>query len=485
MPERSAPEPRSSERDLPDAIQPDAIQDAIHVAARAEGQARLFELSSGPLARSYRLPDAGQQSYLDFLAEAARDFGLRPPHNRTAIDERADGAALKPLLTEPVSPKILYGYGDPCVVRADDPETGRPAWWLTVTSNDAPDAFPILRSDDLHRWRLEGFVFPEGRAPPWALVGEDQADFWAPELHRVGEEWWACFAARRPDRELAVGLAKGPSPRGPFSPLPEPLLSGGVIDPHLFVSGGGTVDGRRLLFWKEDTNGVWPRLLAAELAADASLADALFDAGADRRTAAFAAAVWPWAEQREPMEQFFILQPMIEAVTADYPGFTSRLIGLAGADPRRAPRLRPVIAALKTRIFAQPVSADGQRLVGEPVVVMENDEAWEAHLIEGVWVTEHAGRFYLFYSGNDFSTGRYAVGAAVADRPLGPYVKTGPVVRSSRDWVGPGHASVAPGPDGRPWLFLHAYRPGHVGYKAFRALLGARLAFGPEGPFLV
>jgi hypothetical protein len=30
---------------------------------------------------------------------------------------------------------------------------------------------------------------------------------------------------------------------------------------------------------------------------------------------------------------------------------------------------------------------------------------------------------------------------------------------------------VAPGPDGRPLLFLHAFRPGEVGYKAFRALL--------------
>jgi len=262
--------------------------------------------------------------------------------------------------------------------------TGRPAWWLTVTSNDAPDAFPILRSDDLHDWRLEGFVFPQGRTPPWALTGVHQADFWAPELHRVGGEWWVCFAARRPDRELAVGLAKGPSPTGPFAALPEPLLAGGVIDPHLFVSGDGTGEGRRLLFWKEDTNGVWPQLLAAQLNADPSLPDALFDAEPDRRTAAFAGAVWPWAEQREPMEQFFILQPMIEAVTADCQAFTARLFDLVDADPRQAPRLRAVIAALKTRIFAQPVSADGLALVGEPVVVMENDQAWEAHLIEGV-----------------------------------------------------------------------------------------------------
>jgi hypothetical protein len=185
------------------------------------------------------------------------------------------------------------------------------------------------------------------------------------------------------------------------------------------------------------------------------------------------------------MEQFFILQPLIEAVADDCAAFTARLLRLTRSAPEHARRLDPVIAGLKTRIFAQPVSTDGLRLEGEPVVVMENDQPWEAHLIEGVWATEHAGRFYLFYAGNDFSTDRYAVGAAVADRPLGPYVKTGPLARSSRDWIGPGHPSVAPGPDGEPWLFVHAFLPGAVGYKAFRALLGARLVFGPEGPSLV
>jgi hypothetical protein len=470
MPDTSAPQGGSSA--------------AIRVVARAEGQARLFELSAGGRTERYRLPDAGQQRYLDFLFRAARDFGLRAPLNRTDSSARPAQTPLKPLLVRPVSPEILYGYGDPCVVRAPDPDTGRPAWWLTITSNDAPDAFPILKSDDLTDWRLEGFVFPRGRTPPWALTGEGLADFWAPELHRVGDEYWVWFAARRPDRELAVGLAKGPSPRGPFTALPEPLLGSGVIDPHLFVFGDGRGE-NRLLFWKEDTNGAWPGLLAAALAADPALPAALFDTEADRRTAAFAAAVWPWAEHREPMEQFFILQPLIEAVADDCAAFTARLLRLTRSAPEHARRLDPVIAGLKTRIFAQPVSTDGLRLEGEPVVVMENDQPWEAHLIEGVWATEHAGRFYLFYAGNDFSTDRYAVGAAVADRPLGPYVKTGPLARSSRDWIGPGHPSVAPGPDGEPWLFVHAFLPGAVGYKAFRALLGARLVFGPEGPSLV
>lgn len=469
MPE-SSPESSASERGLA----------AIQVKARAEGPARLFELSAGSRTKLYRLPGHDQERYLDFLSEAARDFGLRNPANRGDFQAAPAGPALKPLLTRPVSPDILYGYGDPCVVQAPDPDTGRTAWWLTFTSNDAPEAFPILKSGDLTDWRLEGFVFPEGRTPPWTLTGRDQADFWAAELHRMGEEWWVLFAARRPDRDLAIGLAKGPSPKGPFTPEPKPLLDGGVIDPHLFVG----QDGQRLLYWKEDANGVWPRELATLLAADPTLAHALFEAEPDRRTAAFAGAVWPWAQQREPMEQFFVLQPLIEAVTADHTAFAARLAACARARPDQAGSLGAVMTALTTRIFAQPLSADGRTLEGERVVVLENDQPWEAHLIEGVWVTRQAGRFHMLYAGNDFSTAHYAIGAAVADHPLGPWRKTGPLLRSSRDWIGPGHPSVAPGPDGQPWLFLHAYLPGHVGYKAFRALLGAPLRFGPDGPSL-
>jgi hypothetical protein len=37
---------------------------------------------------------------------------------------------------------------------------------------------------------------------------------------------------------------------------------------------------------------------------------------------------------------------------------------------------------------------------------------------------------------------------------------------------------VAPGLDGTPQLFFHAFFPGQGGYNAFRALLTTRLSFG-------
>ena len=52
-----------------------------------------------------------------------------------------------------------------------------------------------------------------------------------------------------------------------------------------------------------------------------------------------------------------------------------------------------------------------------------------------------------------------------------------PLLRSTTDWTAPGHASVAPGIDGKPQLFFHAFHPGTGGYNAFRALLTVGLKF--------
>jgi hypothetical protein len=120
------------------------------------------------------------------------------------------------------------------------------------------------------------------------------------------------------------------------------------------------------------------------------------------------------------------------------------------------------------------------------MLLLENDLPWAAHLIEGPWIVQENGAAYAFYAGNDFSTPDYGIGVARAPGPLGPYRKRpDPLLRSSADWWGPGHPSVAQGSDGRPRLFLHAFRPGEAGYKAFRALLAAPIAFGPDGVTLV
>jgi arabinan endo-1,5-alpha-L-arabinosidase len=424
--------------------------------------------------RTYALASTRHAAWLDLYEALASDLGIAPPLARQRPRLPPSHPALAPLLTEAVDPRILYGYGDPSVARVENPD-GRHSWRLLVTSNDAPDAFPILRSDDLKHWTLSGFVFPAGRAPPWALLGENQADFWAPELHRVGEEWWVVFTARAWDHSLAIGLARGASPDGPFLADDTPLLGGGVIDSHL-VSGP---DGVPHLVWKVDSNDLWPRLLADRLHRQPGLVTELFPQADHQKAATLALTLWPWSRTLEPMEQFCVNQPLIEAATADFDGLRRRL----SSNDRLAD---PILESMRTRIYAQPLSPDGRSLVGDPVVLLENDLPWEAHLIEGPWIVPNDDAAYAFYAGNDFSTPDYGIGVARACRPLGPYAKRAePLLRSSAEWWGPGHPSVAAGPDGRPHLFLHAFRPGEAGYKAFRALLHARLSFGPGDVTLV
>jgi len=448
-------------------------------AAEAGDGCRIDVIGSNGAAKSYKIRASEQQYFARFFADLARDFGTRAPH--MLVDPATFPPAPKswtPLLTENAGEGIHAGYGDPAVLRTEE------GYYLLSTSNDAPDAFPILFSTDLKTWEHRGFVFPEGQQPEWTAHGRNVGDFWAPEMLKVGDEYWVVYTARQQSRVLAIGLARSRSATGPFEDNGAPLVVGraidgggdaafppncGVIDSHLFLDENGD----RYLFWKDDTNGIWPRPLASLLNRRPDLMERLFDDEADRRTAAFAAAIICWANGRRPMERFFLMQPLIEAALASWDRAREvlREFGLAGE----------ILTAMSTPIRGQRIADDGRSLLGESRIVLANDLDWEGHLIEGPFVTLQDGRYWLFYAGNDFATPAYGIGVAVADHPLGPYRKFGaPLLRSTRDWTAPGHPSVAPGNDGRPQLFFHAFHPGKGGYNEFRALLTAPLRFTAE-----
>jgi arabinan endo-1,5-alpha-L-arabinosidase len=393
--------------------------------------------------------------------------------------------AIEPLLTQPLSPQIRYGYGDPAVLRIGSPQCGCAAtYYLLVTSNDAPDAFPILRSPDLRRWEQVGFVFPKGHKPAWTLDGEGRGDYWAPELHRVGNEYIVVFSARSKDGgELAIGVARSATPLGPFVADKQPLLEHGVIDPHLLVE----PDGSTYLFWKRDSNDRWPSLLAELLHRHPEATAALLPDLAGQQTASLCRELWPSLQTRLPMERFLALQPLIAAVTFDLPAFQRRLGKLAHTEPLMAflQTCHDILEAMRTPIHGQRLAPGYRSLVGPREIVLTNDRPWEAHLVEGAWVARHGGVYYLFYAGNDFTTADYGIGVALSYAPLGPYAKLdGPLLTSTPEWSGPGHPSVAIGLDGQPQLFLHAFFPGQTGYKKFRALLTVPIAFEAGGVML-
>ena len=453
---------------------------SFEVEAREEGDGFRIGVRSAGEQRNYLVPTGTQQDFTKFFRELSGDFGTRVPDifAHVEVERPVSTMRWRPLLTENVHPQILVGYGDPAVLRDGDD------YWLLATSNDAPDAFPILHSRDLSHWEPRGFIFPQGHQPEWAAKGRDVADFWAPERARVGDEYWAVFTSRQKSNALAIGLARSSSPTGPWIDNGQPLVtgkpinttgnpagqvSGGVIDSHIFVDANGD----RYLFWKDDANGIWPRPLAGLLRDHPDLIGELFQTEQDRRTAAFAAAIVGWANLQRPMIRFFVMQPLIEAALANWERVKLALLesGLAPA----------ILEAMTTPVRGQRLADDGSSLIGEDTIVLCNDLDWEGHLIEGPFVTRQDGRYWLFYAGNDFSTPSYGIGVAVADHPLGPYTKQGePLLKSTREWTAPGHASVAVGLDGRPQLFFHAFHPGTGGYNAFRALLTVGLRFNKD-----
>lgn len=116
-----------------------------------------------------------------------------------------------------------------------------------------------------------------------------------------------------------------------------------------------------------------------------------------------------------------------------------------------------------TFIKGATLSADGMTLEGEPQPLLQQDLPWEDMLVEAPSMWEEGGRFHLFYSGNGFWTDKYAVGHAVSDSPLGPFVKDSkPVLTSTAEAAGPGHASlIQVGPT--VWMVYHAWVPDAIG----------------------
>ncbi|MDB4942847.1 MAG: glycoside hydrolase, family 43 [Labilithrix sp.] len=116
-------------------------------------------------------------------------------------------------------------------------------------------------------------------------------------------------------------------------------------------------------------------------------------------------------------------------------------------------------AGQPTPILVRELASDGLSFApgSTAVEVLRNDPStWEGGVVEAPWVYEHAGEYFLFYSGNVYDA-RYRTGVAKATSPKGPFTKKGaPIVANNAQWVGPGHGSVL-GVHGRDYYFHHAW----------------------------
>lgn len=91
-------------------------------------------------------------------------------------------------------------------------------------------------------------------------------------------------------------------------------------------------------------------------------------------------------------------------------------------------------------VYGVEISNDFTTVIGEPVLLlqppyeMSNPQTeWESRSVtngevnrrwtEGSFAFEHNGKIYMMYSANYFGGEHYAVGYAISDNPLGPFVK--------------------------------------------------------------
>ena len=116
-------------------------------------------------------------------------------------------------------------------------------------------------------------------------------------------------------------------------------------------------------------------------------------------------------------------------------------------------------------IYIQELAEDGLSLLGDgPTELITHDQPWEGHLVEGPFIWPRDGRYYLFYSANDYGSDAYGVSYAVADDVLGPYTKPAeePLMSSNDVAAGPGHGMVVDSGAGT-WYVHHAWPPEAVG----------------------
>lgn len=116
-----------------------------------------------------------------------------------------------------------------------------------------------------------------------------------------------------------------------------------------------------------------------------------------------------------------------------------------------------------THLKVARLSPDGMAVEGEVTQLFKQDLHWEGHLVEGPAVVKVDGVYHMFYSANDYGSDRYAVGHAVADSALGPFVKDPePVLSTNEVAAGPGHCQLFL-KGGQWWMVYHAWKPGYVG----------------------
>ncbi|MBS7566677.1 hypothetical protein KHS38_19890 [Mucilaginibacter sp. Bleaf8] len=119
------------------------IKVSLNVGAAVESHSNIYQVNI-----------SDHSSCINAFSKIGRDFHLRIPHNSQATISSSQSIPYHEVLLDNLDSGMLYGYGDPAIIRTQ--YKGSDLYYLLSTSNDAPNAFPILRSEDLKQWTFSG-----------------------------------------------------------------------------------------------------------------------------------------------------------------------------------------------------------------------------------------------------------------------------------------------------------------------------------------
>jgi beta-xylosidase len=129
-----------------------------------------------------------------------------------------------------------------------------------------------------------------------------------------------------------------------------------------------------------------------------------------------------------------------------------------------------------TYLYVQELAPDGLSLVGEPKQLVRNDKLWEGAVVEAPTMWKQDGKYYLFYSGNNYAGVEYSVGYANCQSATGPCedAPENPILKTSLEKppvIGPGHQTVVLDKDGQTWMVYHAWEVSGAGTKTSRRFM--------------
>lgn len=138
---------------------------------------------------------------------------------------------------------------------------------------------------------------------------------------------------------------------------------------------------------------------------------------------------------------------------------------------------------IPTTIWSQRLGPTGTTLLGRPTQIAQSTQPWEQGLIEAPDLVQSGTKYYLFFSGASSEQSWAGIGYQTCKGPLGPCTdaRTTPFLTGNSQGRGPSEESLFTR-NGVTWLM---YTPTAI-YHPFQYpyLAVARVAFGPQGPYL-